>query len=299
MALDKLRGDAPRLGQIAAADSQLPVHHRRIVEDEIFLAAGRAVAIHQLKWRFHQRLGQLLGIRNGRRTADELRLRAIELADPLQPAHHVRQMAAVNAAIIMQFVDHHVAQVLETFRPLGVMRQNAAVQHVRIGQHHVGALANGAARILRRVAVVGERADIRPHGVHRRLKFVKLILGQRLGGKQVHGARARIVDQALEHRQVVAQRLAAGRGRDHHDILARDAVLKSFRLVRVEPRNAARFQRLAQNGRRILRNIGELALARGLMADGADRRIRNCGPLLEARDGGLDASLRARRRVRV
>jgi len=36
------------------------------------------------------------------------------------------------------------------------MRQDAAVQHVWIRQHHVGAFANGAPRVLRGVAVVGE-----------------------------------------------------------------------------------------------------------------------------------------------
>ena len=233
MALNKLGGNAPRLRQIAAANSELPVHHRRIVEDEIFLTTGRSVAIHQFERRFYQRLGQFFGIRDSRRTADELRPRSIELANSFQPADYVRQMAAVHAAIIVQLIDHHIAKVLETFRPLGVMRQDTAVQHVRIGQHHIGALANGAARILRSVAVVSERADIRSHGVHGRLKFVKLVLGQCFGRKQIHGARARLVDQALEHGQVVAQRLAAGSRRDDHDILARDAVLKSFRLVRI------------------------------------------------------------------
>ena len=69
-------------------------------------------------------------------------------------------MAAVDAAIIMQLVDDDVAQVLEALRPLGVMRQDAAVQHVGIGQHDVGALADRLAGILRRVAVVGERPDV-------------------------------------------------------------------------------------------------------------------------------------------
>ena len=100
------------------------------------------------------------------------------------------------------------------------MRQNARVQHVGIGQHDVGPFANGAARVLRRVAIVGERAQFGTHGIHRRLKFVKLILGQRLGRKQIHRARAGIGDQPIQHRQVVAEGLAAGGGRDHHHIAA-------------------------------------------------------------------------------
>src|SRR5260370_971807 len=65
MPLDKLRRDAARLTEITTADSELPIHDRRIVEDEIFLAARRSVAVHQLEGRFSQCLGQFLGIRDG------------------------------------------------------------------------------------------------------------------------------------------------------------------------------------------------------------------------------------------
>ena len=38
-AVDELERDAARLVEIAAPDAELPVHHRRIVEDEVLLAA--------------------------------------------------------------------------------------------------------------------------------------------------------------------------------------------------------------------------------------------------------------------
>jgi hypothetical protein len=63
----------------------------------------------------------------------------------------------------MQFIDDYIAQVLETLRPFGVMREDATVQHIWIRQNHVGPLTNGAPRILWSVAVVGERADLRPN----------------------------------------------------------------------------------------------------------------------------------------
>ena len=50
-ALEELARDAPRLVQIAAPDAELPIHHRRIVEHEVFFAGRRAVAIHQLERR--------------------------------------------------------------------------------------------------------------------------------------------------------------------------------------------------------------------------------------------------------
>ena len=43
----------------------------------------------------------------------------------LQPPQHVGQMAAVNAAVVVQLVDHDVAQIFKQLRPPGVMRQDA------------------------------------------------------------------------------------------------------------------------------------------------------------------------------
>ncbi len=107
------------------------------------------------------------------------------------------------------------------------------MQHVRIGEHHVGALAYGAARIPGRVAIIGEGADLAAHFLHRALKLVELIFRQRLGGKQVHGARAVVAHQQIEHRQVVAQRLAAGGRRDDDHVLAGLNLVEGVGLVRV------------------------------------------------------------------
>ena len=58
--------------------------------------------------------------------ADELRLRSVELADAPESAQQVREVAAVDAAVVVQLVDDDVAQILEVLRPLGVMRQDPA-----------------------------------------------------------------------------------------------------------------------------------------------------------------------------
>ena len=65
-------------------------------------------------------------------------------------------MAAEHAAIAVHLVDHHVAQVLEELRPLGVVRQDGLVQHVRVADHDVAMQADGLAGIARGVAVEGE-----------------------------------------------------------------------------------------------------------------------------------------------
>ena len=161
-----------------------------------FSPRGRAVALHQLEGLAGERLGQLARIGDGGRAADELRLGVVELADAPQAAQQVGEVAAVDAAVVVQLVDHDVAQVLEIARPLGVVRQDSGVQHVGIGEHHVGALADGLAGVLRGIAVVGEGADLGAHLLHGGLEFVKLVFGQRLGGEQVHGARAGVAQQA-------------------------------------------------------------------------------------------------------
>ena len=68
-------------------------------------------------------------------------------------------MAPKHAAIGVQLVDHDVAQVFKRAGPFGVVRQDSGVQHVRIGQDHVPALANCFARVAGRIAVVGKNSE--------------------------------------------------------------------------------------------------------------------------------------------
>ena len=65
-------------------------------------------------------------------------------------------MAPENPAIGVQFIQHDIAQVLEQPHPLGVVRQDSGVQHVRVRQDDMSALPYRLARVLRRVAIVGE-----------------------------------------------------------------------------------------------------------------------------------------------
>ena len=196
-------------------DRRMPsslVDHRRVDEEEHLLAARRAGLRHQLERLLHQRLGQLARVGNRRRRADEGGIRAVVPAHAAQPAQHVGEMAAEHAAIGVQLVDHHVAQVLEQLRPARMVRQDARVDHVGIAQHHVRAAADGAARVLRRVAVVGEDADLQfvgPRQPARQLvQLGQLVLRQRLGRKEIQRAAGRVPQDGAEHRRVVAERLA-------------------------------------------------------------------------------------------
>ena len=72
------------------------------------------------------------------------------------------------------------------------MRQNPGVQHVWIGKDHIGSGAHGLARILRRIAVVGERANLGTHLFHDGVEFVELVFGECLRGEEVESAGAGI-----------------------------------------------------------------------------------------------------------
>ena len=159
VAAQELAGDPPRLGDVRAPDAELAIDDRRIDEDEKLLAARRAALLDERERPLGQPLGQFRGIGDRRRRADELRIRSVVPADALQPPQHVGEVAAEHAAIRVQLVDDDELEVLEQLRPARMVRQDARVHHVGIAEHDVRARADGAARVLRRVAVVGVDAD--------------------------------------------------------------------------------------------------------------------------------------------
>jgi hypothetical protein len=81
-------------------------------------------------------------------------------ADAAQPPQHVGQVAAEHAAIRVQLVDDNELQVLEQLGPSRVVRKDPRVNHVGVAEHDVRAAANGATRVGRRIAVVGEDPDL-------------------------------------------------------------------------------------------------------------------------------------------
>lgn len=66
-----------------------------------------------------------------------------------------------------------------------MVRKNAGVQHVRIGQYNVPALPNCFSRIAPSVAVVREYAETVVETFGQILQFSQLILGQRFGWEQI------------------------------------------------------------------------------------------------------------------
>ncbi len=120
-----------------------------------------------------------------------------------------------------------------------MVRQDPGVDHVRITQHDVCAAANRPARVLRRVAVVGEDANRRRallglEQFDEPVQFGQLVLRKRLGRKQVQRARRRVLEDRVDDRRVVAQRLPRRRRRDRDDVPAGKRVRDCVGLVRVK-----------------------------------------------------------------
>ena len=104
----------------------------------------------------------------------------------------------------MQLIDDDIAQVFKEFGPFGMVRQNPGVQHVGIGKDDVGALPDGASRILRGIAIVGKGAQIRAHGFDQPVNVIQLVFRKCLGGEKVKGSRPRFGREPVQHRQAVA-----------------------------------------------------------------------------------------------
>ena len=158
VAAQKFLSHARGFVDVATANTQRTIHHRRIVKDESFLRGRRAVGIQHFHLGFEQPRSQFAGIGDRRGAANELGLALVETRNASQAAENVAEVASENAAISMQFVENDVAKIFEQPCPARVMRQDAGVQHIRIRQHDVAFLANGFARVGGRVAIVSENA---------------------------------------------------------------------------------------------------------------------------------------------
>ncbi len=127
------------LGERRAARLRRGVGDRRVPHRDRALGARRAVARddrHVVEAR--QPRGQLARVGDRRRREQEARGGAVQLADPPQPPQHVGDVRAEDAAVDVGLVDHDHREVLEEVAPGGVVGQDPEVQHVRVGQDHVG-----------------------------------------------------------------------------------------------------------------------------------------------------------------
>jgi len=113
--------------------------------------------------------------------------------------------------------------------------EDAGVEHVGIGDHYVTLAADGLPGVVRGVAVVGVGLDVCLEIADEDVDLVHLILGQGLGGKNIEGPCLRLFKNPLQYREVVAEGLAARRGRHQNDVPAGAHQFHGLALVAVEP----------------------------------------------------------------
>ena len=134
-----------------------------------------------------------------------MRVAAVKVAQSLQTAQHVGHVTAKNAAIGVNLVQHHKFQVRQQIAPARVVRQDAAVQHVWIGDEDAVAASHLGALAARRVAVVAINVKRQITRADEQLCFGQLVLGQRFGREDVEGTRFGAIQQTLENGHRVAQ----------------------------------------------------------------------------------------------
>ena len=84
---------------VASANSQRAIHHRRIVKYKGLFRRRCPIRAQHFNLSFNQLLRQCPRIRNCRRAADKLWRAPIKFRNPLQAAQHVAQMTSEHAAI--------------------------------------------------------------------------------------------------------------------------------------------------------------------------------------------------------
>ncbi len=190
--LDRQARDARRLRTGRCAQPEVGIQHRRVPEQQMLLPLRRAAFRDGGNCFADQLLRQFVRVRDGGGAEHEGRAHAVEGAHALEPPDHVRQMRAEHASVGMHLVDDDVVQVLEELRPLGVVGQDAYVQHVGIRDDDIALGAHRDPRIPGRITIerIGTHAEVA--GFVQLQDLGHLILGQRLRGKEVERLRLRL-----------------------------------------------------------------------------------------------------------
>ena len=226
------------LGGGGAADRRAVLagvrRERRLPQRQRHLAARRGVAGDRQHVEPGQPAGRELGLGDGGRGQDERRGGAVGGADPAQPAQDVGDVGAEDAAVVVALVDHDVAAASPGTPPSAAWPGSSERCSMSGLVRTYSAWSRAQSRCSRLLSpswVVTRTSS--PSDADRG----QLVLGQRLGGREVEdGGAAPVADVALladrgQRRQLVGQRLAGGRAGGEHDVLTRVGGLRGRRLV--------------------------------------------------------------------
>ena len=229
----QLRQQQRRLVGRAPAPAVDRVGHGRVPEHEVLAAERRAVVVYDPERHASQAFGVLAGVGKRGGAHDELRVGAEPFAQTAQPPQDVGDVRAEDAPVDVGLVYDDEPQAPEELVPCLVVRQDAAVKHVRVGDDETRAAPDARALLDRRVAV--EDVVAYPPAGGRKLRdAAALVPRQRLGGEQKQCPRRPVPRERVEDRQVVAEALAAGRRRGDDDVVPVADGVHGLGLVRVQ-----------------------------------------------------------------
>ena len=166
----------------------------------------------------------------------------------------------------MAFVDDDIAQVAQHPRPPNMVAEDRNMQHIGVGKHPTGVVADGAPGVLRGVAVVKRNQRAQRRRCHRACS-VQLIGAQRLGRGEVQRGGRGGGGQFCEHGQQVAERFTRRRARRDDAVHALAGEVRGCCLMSPQVLNSAIYQHFFQPIRHPLRPRCGHASAR--------RKIRN------------------------
>ena len=239
---DRGRGDlADRVAPYRAGytPSQRREIERRLVEGELLGVAATSALELGID------VGELDGVGDRGAGENEARLGAVGVSEPSQSAQHVGHVRAEHASVGVSLVDHHEGEVREDVAPVAVVREDAHIEHVGVGEDQVAASADGPALLARGVAVVDRRAQ---EGRAQRVELAGLVLSERLGRVEVERAGGAIAGEDVEDRQVEGERLAAGGAGGDDGVATVEGGGVGLGLVRPEMLDAGPAQRGGDGG---------------------------------------------------
>ena len=281
---DRLAPRVHRAGEHVHRDGVRADRVRR-EEEGVARRARRAALPHHLARLAEERLGEGARLADRRRAGDDQRVAAVEPREAEEAPQHVVRVGAEDPAVDVGLVHRDELQMLEERPPRLVRRQDAEVQHVRVGDDDRGrVVADPPPRRLRRVAVVDLRRLGRLEAERREgaADRGELVAGQCLERIDEDGAGGRVERAAGEEGEHVGERLARGGRRGEKDVVPRGDEVQRRGLMAVEARRAELQRRLARARRPAGGRLGvdriasrdEAAVAheRGELRIGGERR---------------------------
>ena len=119
---EQLAGEVNPCLQAAGTQTQLLIHQRRIVNQEVPPTVRRAILVDQRGRAFYQLFSKFFRIADGSGGEDELRVGLVKRSDPFKPADDIGNVRAEHPAVGMHFIYNHIPEPRKELAPEGVVR---------------------------------------------------------------------------------------------------------------------------------------------------------------------------------